>query len=96
MSDAIFLLAMGALFALDVATTLYVLAKGGQEINPLVAKLIAGLGPRTALLGVKVLAFLALLYCTPYLAAPWRYGIVAGYVVLVLSNTREAWRASRS
>lgn len=88
-----FVLAMAALFALDVATTLYVLGRGGRELNPLLAWLIARLGPRTALLGTKAIALALLAFYAAEGAPLLRAALVGAYALLLLWNARAVLRA---
>ena len=77
------------LFALqvaDIATTIYVLNRGGRELNPVLNKLFVRYGARPVLLVMKI-GFIALVYWLADYGYLPLYGvqILAGFYALLIA-----------
>jgi hypothetical protein len=77
---------LAALQVADIYTTHRVLANGGRELNPLLAKLFARFGILQMLIPLK-LSFLALAYL--YIPEGWVWGLSALYALIVANNVRQ-------
>jgi len=86
------LAALGLLTIWDIASTLYVLKRGGVELNPLLAKLFAAFPGKEALvlLAVKLVAVAAVGYAYYLGELPeWVVlGMVVLYAVVGLNNLK--------
>ncbi|MHB8388032.1 MAG: DUF5658 family protein [Acidobacteriaceae bacterium] len=83
-----FLVALAVLFALDAWSTSYMLLFGGRELNPLLAKLMAGMGTDAALALVKGVSYAAIAWFAWHdqIAPIYEKLILAGYIVVVGRN----------
>lgn len=76
----------------DIWTTWAVLARGGRELNPLMAWLMRLFGFWPAVVGAKALAIAAVLVWLDEMAA-WELAVIIGaYVAVVGSNLRALRR----
>jgi hypothetical protein len=90
-----FLLALIVLFVLDAATTVYILKRGGEELNGPLAWLMGEIGVKEALIVVKVVAFGAIAYVAEGVPNGVRIAILGGYVLLVGWNLYQVFELKR-
>jgi len=94
MKQALFALVL-ALQLVDIATTLYVLKRGGVEANPLMRRLMEAFGsPEAALVATKF-AFVVLLGALYESIPVWSFGLMAAIYVWVAYNNGKVIRAIR-
>jgi len=74
------------LYVVDGWTTYQLRKRGGRELNPVLAALIARIGPYAALMIAKGAAVAALLWAAADMSPGWWALIAAGYAGVVSRN----------
>ena len=91
------IIALIVLTVWDILTTLYILRKGGKELNPVLSRLFAQFGPEPVLIAIKVamVAFLWWASKTGWIQDSMLGGICLLYALVGISNGYQAYKSSR-